>query len=229
MSELKLPPRWTQTSTQKTLSVDYLLLCGGSIDLTVSSVQEVQFKGDRYEHRLSISFAEVAKPLVPCVTQAIKLAMVLGSDYSRWRGIVMRIIVDKTVTFGKDKVGGVRITHLSSLREPYLGYYCPSGGKRIGFRFDPLLVKADGNDLVVVSALFAEAETEEAFNRAKEAGKGLSKEQKLKLSDVHGAAEKRVMQEGRPCINGGQLVTATWCAQMCPERNGCQNGPPQAE
>jgi hypothetical protein len=225
MPDLKLPPRWTQTTTQKALSADFLALCGETIDLTVVNVEEVRFKGDRYEYRLAINFAEVAKPFIPCVTQAIKLALVLGEDYTKWRGEVMRLVLDKTVTFGKDKVGGVRVTHLSSIKVPYHGFYCPAGGKRVGFRFDPLQVKAEGNELAVVSALFAEAETEEAFGRALEAGKKLSKEQKVKLTDAHAAAEKRVMQEGRPCVKGGQLVTATWCAQMCPERDGCPNGP----
>lgn len=225
MPDIKLPPRWTQTTTQKTLSCDFLVLCGGSIDLTVAGVKEVQYKGDRYEHRISINFIEIKKPLVPCVTMAIKLAMALGSDFAAWKGVVMRIVIDNSVTFGKDKVGGVRVTHLSTINDPFLGFFCPAGGKRVGFRFDPLRVKAEGNELVVVSALFSEAETEEAFGRALEAGKKLDKEQRIKLAAVHAAAEKRVMQEGRPCVKGGQLVTTTWCAQMCPERGDCQNGP----
>lgn len=53
----------------------------------------------------------------PSKGMATVLVQVLGEDESNWRGRVVRLFKDETVKFGRDNVGGVRISHISGIKE----------------------------------------------------------------------------------------------------------------
>ena len=53
----------------------------------------------------------------PSKGMATVLVRVLGEDELNWRGRVVRLFKDETVKFGGEKVGGVRISHVSGIKE----------------------------------------------------------------------------------------------------------------
>ncbi len=226
---ISFAPEYTQTSTQGPLSCDDLAY-SEFVDCTIEGVEVIDMADDkRYRKRISISLVEIQKPYVPCVTEAKKLVMVFGVDHSLWKGRVMRLYVNPDVTVGGAgvglvKVGGIQIKAVSGIEKRMTGFMTGARGKRVAWYIDPLPIKQGAKVLAAkedhfekVYALFLAAENEEMLNKAKEAGKALTDEQKRGLATVFREAEKRIIEGGAPCENSGILVTGKWCASGCTE------------
>src|SRR5690349_9536230 len=66
------------------------------------------------------------------------LAACWGTDASEWAGRRVTLYCDPEVMFGKDKVGGTRISHLSNIDKPKSIPLLVSRGKSATFRVQPL-------------------------------------------------------------------------------------------
>ena len=57
------------------------------------------------------------KPFKPCKTVRRIIAAAWGTDSSLWVGRLMTLYRDDTVVWAGEKVGGIRISHMSHLKE----------------------------------------------------------------------------------------------------------------
>ncbi len=84
---------------------------GGPMVITVTRVRvtngeqpvSIEFEGDR------------GKPYKPSKTQRKVLSHAWGNDADAWIGRSMQLWCDPEITYGKEKVGGVRISHMSDI------------------------------------------------------------------------------------------------------------------
>jgi hypothetical protein len=72
--------------------------------------EDVTAPGKDTETRLVLYFDELKKGLVLNTANAEALAEISGTDdYGKWSDIPVQVYADPDVTFGKKKVGGIRI------------------------------------------------------------------------------------------------------------------------
>lgn len=74
----------------------------------------------------------------PAVTVLKLLVEAWGDDAKTWVGHRARLYGDPTVTFGNDKVGGIRVSHLSHIDKPVSANLTITRGKRRVHSVDPL-------------------------------------------------------------------------------------------
>ncbi len=89
-------------------------LIGRSVTIKVTKVSlldDAQPIGINYE-------GDDGKPYKPCKSMRRVLVSVWGSDGSKFVGRRMTLYRDPEVMFGGAKVGGIRISHLSDIKEP---------------------------------------------------------------------------------------------------------------
>ena len=66
------------------------------------------------------------------------LVVVWGTDVAQWMGRRVELYIDAEVTFGKVKVGGIRISRMSHLDKPLSLALTASKGKKQTHRIEPL-------------------------------------------------------------------------------------------
>lgn len=89
-------------------------LITGPITVTVKAVhvKEVTGKG---QQPIEIDLHEYPRPYRPCKSMGRVLSLMWGSDPDKWAGRKMTLYRDDSVSFGGERVGGIRISHLSDL------------------------------------------------------------------------------------------------------------------
>ena len=92
------------------------------------------------EQPVNVTTAEYgpAKVYKPSKSMRRVLATVWGTDASVWIGRQLTIYCDPDITFGKDRVGGIRISHVSHIDKPADILLTVSRGKRTTFTVQPL-------------------------------------------------------------------------------------------
>jgi hypothetical protein len=98
------------TLAPKSEQLDAVELAPGPRTFTVTTVSKTE--GDQ---PLSISLAEFPRVWRPGVTMRRVLGYCWGTDASKWAGRRVRLFYDPEVSFGRDKTGGTRISHLSHI------------------------------------------------------------------------------------------------------------------
>lgn len=103
--------------------------------------------GSSKEQPISIFYdGDDNKPYKPCLTMRRALVQLWGPDGKTYKGKAMTVYRDPNVLFGKDKVGGIRISHVSDIdSEVTLALTVTRGSKR-GFKFLPLRRSAPAID-----------------------------------------------------------------------------------
>lgn len=84
------------------------------------------------------------KPYKPCKSMLRVLIYAWGEDGREWAGKSMTLFGDPEVKFGGVKVGGIRISHLSHIREPIDISLTVTRGKRAPYKIQPLKVEQQG-------------------------------------------------------------------------------------
>ena len=74
----------------------------------------------------------------PPLTMLRILMATWGEETELWRGHRVTLFLDPEVMFGGDKVGGIRISHLSHLDKPLLTKVTKKRGRRENFTVQPL-------------------------------------------------------------------------------------------
>lgn len=78
------------------------------------------------------------RPYKPSKSMRRVLASAWGSDASVWIGRKITLYRDGDIMFGKDRVGGIRISHLSHIDQKLELSLTVSRGKRAPFTVQPL-------------------------------------------------------------------------------------------
>lgn len=113
--------------------LDAVDLLGGPRTFTVERVS----RGNA-EQPVQVHLAEFDRPWRPGKSMRRVLAACWGTDSSKWPGRRVTLYCDPNVTFGKEKVGGTRISHLSHIDGPKRVPLLVSRGKSSIFTVEPL-------------------------------------------------------------------------------------------
>ena len=113
--------------------LDAVDLLGGPRTFTVESVS----KGNA-EQPVNVHLAEFDRPWRPGKSMRRVLAACWGTDASQWTGRRVRLYCDPEVIFGRDKVGGTRISHLSHIDKTQRIPLLVSRGKSATYTVEPL-------------------------------------------------------------------------------------------
>ncbi len=103
----------TDTLAPNSDQLDAVDLLGGPRTFTVERAS----KGDA-EQPVQVHLAEFPRVWRPSKNMRRVLARCWGKDASQWAGGRVRLYCDPDVIFGKEKVGGIRISHLSRIEGP---------------------------------------------------------------------------------------------------------------
>ena len=111
-------------------------LVSGPIIVTVTDVSKVQDNG---KQRLNIAVAEFpTRAYRPSKTMGRLIAAAWGTDSREFIGKRLELYRDPNITFGKDKVGGIRISAMSGIEKPVTVALQVSRGRRQTFTVKPL-------------------------------------------------------------------------------------------
>jgi hypothetical protein len=113
--------------------LDAIDLVGGPRTFTIEGVS----KGNP-EQPVNIKLAEFDRVWRPGKSMRRVLAACWGTDASAYIGRRVTLYCDPEVIFGKEKVGGTRISHLSHIDKPKSVPLLVSRGKSATFRVQPL-------------------------------------------------------------------------------------------
>ena len=103
----------SDTLTPTSDQLDAVELLGGPRTFTVESVSKVEG-----EQPLNVRLAEFPRPWRPGKSMRRILGYCWGTDASKWAGRRVQLYCDPGVMFGKDRVGGTRISALSHIDRP---------------------------------------------------------------------------------------------------------------
>jgi hypothetical protein len=141
----------SETLAPKSEQLDNIELADGPRDFTVERV--VVKHGA--EQPVSVYFAEFPRPWRPGVTMRRVLGGCWTNDSSTWPGKRVRLFRDPDVTYGRDKPGGTRISHLSHIPGPMDVPVLLSQGRMGTYHVDPLPSAAPAKDWDAVLATAA--------------------------------------------------------------------------
>lgn len=99
------------------------------------------------------------RPYKPGKSMRRVLIAAWGTDASAYVGRRITLYGDPTIKFGKDAVGGIRISHLSHITEPLTVALTVTRGKRAPFTVQPLAPEFDESVVVDVLAEITAADS----------------------------------------------------------------------
>lgn len=97
-----------------------------SVSVDPTQPVSINFKGDN------------GKPYKPCKSMRRVLVSVWGGDGNAYIGRKLTLYRDDKVTFGKDTVGGIRISHMSHIAKPTTLALTATRGSRKPFTVQPM-------------------------------------------------------------------------------------------
>lgn len=122
------------TLVSNSTQLDNVDLMGGPRVFTITDVALTEST----DQPLSVTLAEYGRPWKPGLTMRRLLSEMWGSESDVWAGRKVRLYRDDTVTFGRDKPGGTRISHASHLDKTVKVTLPTSKGKFGEFTVEPL-------------------------------------------------------------------------------------------
>jgi len=122
------------TIEKKTDQLNYEDFLGGVTRVvTIAGV-----KAGTKEQQYDIALEGDKRVWRPAVTVLKLLVAAWGDDATEWVGRRAMLYGDPTITFGRDRVGGIRVSHLSHIAEPVTANLTETRGKRKIHTVDPL-------------------------------------------------------------------------------------------
>ncbi|MGC3954609.1 MAG: hypothetical protein QM804_10205 [Propionicimonas sp.] len=113
--------------------LDAVDLLGGARTFVIERVS----KGNA-EQPVQVHLADFPRPWRPGKSMRRVLAACWGFDASQWVGRRVRLFCDESVCFGKERVGGTRISHLSHIPEAKTVPLLVSQGRSAIYTVEPL-------------------------------------------------------------------------------------------
>jgi len=117
--------------------LDAVDLLSGPQTFTVDRVT----KGNA-EQPIQVHFREFPRPWRPGVNQRRVLGNVWGTDSAEWAGRRLTLFCDQEVAYGGQKVGGIRVSHMSHIQKRTGTPIIPTRGKSTIYNVDPLKEQA---------------------------------------------------------------------------------------
>jgi hypothetical protein len=112
-------------------------LIAGPRTITVTGVR-ASGKGDD-QQPISINFeGDNGKPYKPCKSMRRVMVFVWGANSAAYVGRSMTLYRDESVQFGADKVGGIRISHMSHIDAPQSHALTATRGRRAPYTVQPM-------------------------------------------------------------------------------------------
>lgn len=136
--------------------LDAVDLLGGPRTFTIERVD----RGNA-EQPINIHLAEFPRPWRPGKSMRRVLAACWGTDASAYAGRRVTLYCDPDVMFGKDRVGGTRISHLSHIDKPKWVPLLVSRGKSSTYLVEPLADTAPPSITVTDDLIDAATTTDE--------------------------------------------------------------------
>lgn len=189
----------SETLAPNSDQLDAIDLVSGPKTFTITDVS----KGNA-EQPVNVHLAEFPRVWRPSKSMRRVLAACWGTESSVWVGRRVTLYCDPEVMFGKEKVGGTRISHLSHLDKPRSIPLLVSRGKSATFRVQPLpdAPKPDPN-AEKVAALRAEWQGADP-ERRKEI------EAEVAALTPSGGGVVSVVDNDRDEARGARLTAPTW-------------------
>lgn len=113
--------------------LDAIELAGGPRTFTIKSVSQ-----GNAEQPVNVHFHDFPRAWRPSKGMRRVLALCWGVDASEWAGRRVTLYLDPEVTFGKEKPGGTRISHLSHIDRPKKVPLLVARGRSAMFTVEPL-------------------------------------------------------------------------------------------
>jgi len=111
-------------------------LIGGPITITITRVTGKEESADQ---PVSIWFeGDNGKPYKPCKSMRRVMWMMWGKETDAYAGKSLTLYRDPAVIFGKDNVGGIRISHMTDIDRPVVLALTVSKAKRAPYTVKPL-------------------------------------------------------------------------------------------
>ena len=160
----------TDTLAPKSDQINADDFIGRTAVVTVAGVERIAG-----EQPLAVHLHEFpGRPWKPGKTVRRILAAAWGTDAAQWAGRRMELFTDAEVTFGKVKVGGIRISRMSHLDKPLSLALTATRGKKQTHRIEPLpdntpshevqpdwqaLITEAGDDVAALRAMWTDAQS----------------------------------------------------------------------
>ena len=109
-------------------------LIAGPMMFTIQGVRLVQ----NPQQPLIIAIDQGRQPYKPCLSMRRVLTRLWGKNASDWVGKSLVLYCDSYVTFGKAKVGGIRISHMSHINGRQSMMLTTTRGRRSEYIVEPL-------------------------------------------------------------------------------------------
>lgn len=124
---------WAIVPKSDQLNADTLL--AGPLDVTITGTSA--YSDDKGGRRIEVRLQD-RLPWRPCKSMARVLVAAWGADSRAWVGRRVRLYCDPNVVFGGQKVGGIRVSHLSDIPGPMDLSLTVTKGKRAPWKVLPL-------------------------------------------------------------------------------------------
>ncbi|MFH1738194.1 MAG: hypothetical protein ABIH23_04245 [bacterium] len=166
-------------------------LIAGPITVTITKVS----RGDR-EQPIIVEI-EGNRPYKPCKTMRRVLIASYTDDPKHWVGQQMTLYCDPDVTWAGVKVGGIRISHLSGLKEPKTFLLTQTRGKKSEVTIFPLKTISPEDQVYIDDAKgeIARAETAESLKAIGFILKKKSEAIQAALRPIYAARQKELMEQ----------------------------------
>lgn len=103
------------------------------------TVQSVSLSGQD-DQPINLHLGGGLQPYKPCKSMRRLLIVAWGKDGNEWVGRSMTLFNDPSVTWAGQKVGGIRISHVSAIEEPISVALTATRGKRKPYTVEPLVI-----------------------------------------------------------------------------------------
>lgn len=116
-------------------------LIGGPVTIKVANVSLLK----EAEQPIAINYeGDGGKPYKPCKSMRRVMVTAWGPDGNAYKGRSMILYRDPAVLWGGQQVGGIRISHMSDIKEPMTMALTATKQSRKPFTVRPLIMEKDG-------------------------------------------------------------------------------------
>lgn len=152
----------TKTVEPRSDQLNYDDVASADMTITVESVKQGPPDQPVELHNVE----HPGRPYKPGKSMRRVLIAAWGTDASQYVGRKITLYGDPSIKFGKEAVGGIRISHLSHISGPLEVKLTVTRGKRAPFVVQPLAPAPDESAVVDMLAMIASAESIPALKTA---------------------------------------------------------------